>query len=73
MDKALLFLGTIIIIFGIFVFYLLITSAINLGKSIKDQYPVLPQVQENEIYIFTPINIVIVLIGIVIVREAFKR
>lgn len=73
MDKALLFFGSIIIIFGILIFYLLVTSAINLGKSVKEQYSSLPQLRENEIYIFTPINLVIVLIGIVILREAFKR
>jgi len=73
MDKALLFLGLIIIIFGILISYLLVASAINLGKSVKGQYSGLPQLQQNEIYIFTPINIVIVLIGIIILREGFKR
>ena len=73
MDKALLIFGALIIFFGILFFYLLLTSAISMGRSIKEQSSTLPELQQNQIYIFTSISAVVILIGILIVREAFKR
>ncbi len=73
MDNALLFFGIFIIIVGIVVFFLIFTSIINLGQSIKGQATGLPQLKKNEIYIFTPISLVIVIIGFLIIRKAFKK
>ena len=73
MDKALLLFGSLMIIFGIIISYLLITSILNLGMSIADQYSNLPQVQRNKINASTLIGAAIVLIGVLIVRKAFKR
>jgi len=73
MDKALLVFGILIIFLGVLFFYLILTSAINLGRSIKGQSKTLPQLQQNEIYIFTPLSAVVVLIGVFIIREAFRR
>ena len=73
MDKALLFFGAFIIILGIVIFYLVFISIINLGQAIKGQATGLPQLKKNEIYVFTPISLVIVVIGVLILREAFKR
>ena len=73
MDKALLFFGVIIIILGIVIFYLVITSFINLGLSIKEQSSTLPQLQENEIYLLTPISSVIVSIGVLMLKKAFEK
>jgi len=73
MDKALLVFGALIIFFGLLFFYLLLNSAINLGRSIKEESSTLPQLQKNEIYIFTPLSAVIILIGVLVIREAFKR
>jgi hypothetical protein len=73
MDKALLLFGTLIIFFGILFFYLLLTSAIDMAQSVKDQYSTLPQVKKNQINISALISATIILIGVLIVREAFKR
>ena len=73
MDKALILFGAIIIFFGMLVFYLLFTSVINLGKTLAGQYSSLPELQQNQINIFTPVSAAIVLIGVMIVREGFKR
>ena len=73
MDKALLFFGVIIIIFGIVIFFLLLTSVMSLGKSIKDEYSSLPQVKRNEINSYALISAAVVLIGVIIVRKGFKR
>ena len=73
MDKALLFLGAIIIIFGILIFYLMLTSVIKMGQSFKDQYSSLSQVKKNEINISALVSAVIVFIGILVIRKAFKR
>jgi len=73
MDKALLVFGALIIFFGILFFYLILTSAINVGKSIKDQYTSLPEVRRNQINISVLVSAAVVLIGILIVKEAFKK
>jgi len=73
MDKALLFFGIIIIFFGIIIFVLLLTSVINIGQSIKDQYSSIPQAEKNLIHSYALINAAIVLIGILIIKQAFKR
>ncbi len=73
MDKALLFFGALIIFFGIIFFYLLLTSAINMGQSIKDQYATLPQAGKNKINDSAMISAVIVLIGVLVIKQAFKR
>lgn len=73
MDKTLLFFGIFVIIVGIVIFYLIFISIVNLGQSIKGQATGLPQLKQNEIYVFTPISLVIVVIGVLVLREAFKK
>jgi len=72
MDKALLVFGTIIIFFGILLFYLLLTSVINVGQSVKEQYTTLPQVKKNQINISALISATIILIGVLIIKKALK-
>ncbi len=72
MDKALLIFGAIIIFFGILLFYLLLTSVINVGQSVKDQYTTLPQVKKNQINISALISATIILIGVLVIKKALK-
>ena len=70
---TLLIFGTFTIISGLLISYLLLTSVINLSKSIENQYSYLSQIQKNKINSYGLIGAMIVLIGTLIVREAFKR
>jgi hypothetical protein len=76
MDSALLAFGVTIIIFGIIISYLLVTSVLKVGQSIIDiqtQTADLIQTQNNGILSSTLIGGAIILVGVLITREAFKR
>ena len=72
MDKALLFFGSIIVIFGLAIFYLMITSVINLAQSIKEEQASIPEVERNKINFSALISAMIVLIGVLITRKGMK-
>jgi hypothetical protein len=76
MDSALLAFGITIIIFGIIISYLLVTSVFKIGRSVVDvqtQTADLIQTQNNGILSSTLIGGAIILIGVLIIKEAFKR
>jgi uncharacterized protein YjeT (DUF2065 family) len=76
MDSALLAFGVTIIIFGIIISYFLVTSVLKIGRSVVDiqtQTADLIQTQNNEILSTTLIGGAIILIGVLIIKEALKR
>jgi len=73
MDKTILFFGIIIIFFGILIAYFLLTSAVAFGQTIRSRSTSIPGVKMNEIYFYSFVDIMVVLIGVVIIIEAFKK
>jgi len=73
MDKTLVFFGIFLIILGVLVAYYVLTSVIAFGQIIKTRSSSIPGVKMNEIYLYGFIDIIIVLIGILVIREGFKR
>ena len=76
MNTALLLLGITITIFGIIITYLLVVSVFKMGQSMiemQTQTESLIQTQMNGIVSTTLIGGALILIGILVVREAFRR
>jgi len=76
MNTTLLLLGVSTIIFGIIISYFLVASVFKIGQAIieiQTQTTSLIEIQRNEIISTTLIGGAIILIGVLITREAFRR
>jgi len=76
MNSAIVMFGVLTIIFGVIISYLLISTTLRIGQSminIQNQYASMIEAQKNEIYGYGLIGAAIVLIGILITKEGFKR
>lgn len=75
MKSILLVLGVSTIIFGIIITYFLMTSIIKFGQAIEEiqaQSFRLTDIQKNQILGSSLIGAVIVVIGVVLTKQAFK-
>jgi archaellum component FlaG (FlaF/FlaG flagellin family) len=76
MNSAIVMFGVLTIIFGVIASYLLVSTTFRIGKSmidIQDKYASMIEVQKNQIYNYGMISATIILIGILITWQGFRR
>ena len=76
MNAAIVMFGILTIIFGVIASYLLISTTFRIGQSminIQNQYANMIKVQKNQIYNYGMVSATIILIGILITWQGFRR
>jgi len=76
MNAAIVMFGILTIIFGVIASYLLISTTFRIGQSIiniQNQYASMIEVQKNQIYNYGMVSATVILIGILITWQGFRR